>query len=313
MRLRSFVVVALIGAIGALPAAAAAQAPAKAASAFKAPDRAIRRDIPLTNMIRRAFAAGTRDSSGKPGKNYWQIWNDYTIAARFDAPSSTVSGHETIVIHNNGPNPMNNIRMRLDQNLFAANVPKAEVVTDITDGMKITKLVVNGQSVDLNPPTGRGRGGGGRGGRGGAPDTTAGPRVPTANGLNVTSATVTPATPVAPGGMATIEVEWNFKVPRSDPPTRGIRMGSWGDSLYQVGQWYPRVAVFDDLRQGGWDTDPYLGPSEFYNNLGHYDVKLDMPAGWLVGSTGTLQNPQEVLTADERQRLATCSNRIRNK
>src|SRR5436190_482490 len=57
-----------------------------------APERAIRRDIPLTNTIRRAFAAGTRDSTGSPGRNYWQLWTDYKIAARLDVPTSTVIG-----------------------------------------------------------------------------------------------------------------------------------------------------------------------------------------------------------------------------
>ena len=50
----------------------------------QAPTRAIRRDIPLTNAIRRALAAGTRDSTGRPGRNYWQLWMDYKIDARFD-------------------------------------------------------------------------------------------------------------------------------------------------------------------------------------------------------------------------------------
>jgi hypothetical protein len=71
-----------------------------------------------------------------------------------------------------------------------------------------------------------------------------------------------------------------------------------------VAQWYPRVAVFDDLRDGGWDTDPYLGPSEFYNNFGRFDVTIDVPAGWLVGATGVLQNPDEVLTPEAVARLA---------
>ncbi len=298
---------AMILAVGivATPTAVRSQAAHPAAKPPQAlmakwPERAIRHDIPMTNMIQRAFAAGTRDSSGKPGRNYWQIWNDYTINARFDPPTARVSGRETIVVHNNSPHSMSFIQMRLDQNLFVANVPRAEVVTDITDGMRLTKLVVDGQSVDLNPPAG-GRGGGGRGR--GAVDT-AGPRVPTASGLNLTTARITPASPVPPGGMVTIEAEWNFKVPNSDPPLRGVRMGSWGDSLFQVAQWYPRVAVFDDLREDGWDLDPYLGPSEFYNNLGHYDVKIDVPAGWLVGATGTLQNPAEVLTPTARERLS---------
>ena len=293
----------LLGGVIVLPGATPAQTPVKslsipaATSRAKAPDRAIRRDIPMTNMIRRALAAGTRDSSGRPGRNYWQMWNDYTISARFDQPTARVTGRETVVIHNNSDSALRNIQMRLDQNLFAANVPRAEVVTDITDGMKLTRLVVNGEAVDLNaPPAGRGGRGGGRGA------DTSGPRVPTITGATLTTARITLATPIAAHGTGTLEADWNFQIPKSDPPARGIRMGSWGDSLYQVAQWYPRVAVYDDLR--GWDTDPYLGPSEFYNNLGHFDVHLDVPAGWLVGATGVLQNPQGVLTADERERLS---------
>jgi hypothetical protein len=77
----------------------------------------------------------------------------------------------------------------------------------------------------------------------------------------------------------------------------------WADTLYQLTQWYPRVAKYDDLRAGGWDTEPYLGPSEFYNNFGRFDVRIDVPAGWLVGATGVLQNPDQVLTPTARERL----------
>jgi hypothetical protein len=273
---------------------------APTAAAQKAPERAIRRDIPRTDMIRRAYAAGTRDTTGRPGPKYWQLWLVYTINARFDAPTSTIPGRETAVIHNNSDSAMTSVQLRLDQNLFAPNVPRAEVVTEITDGMKVTRLAFDGQPVDLTPPAG-GRGGfAGRGGRGGA---VAPPTTSYATGLNLTSARITLSKPIPAHGTGTIDADWNFRVPRADN-VRGIRMGRWGDTLYQVGQWYPRVAVYDDLRQGGWDTDPYLGPAEFYNNLGHFDVHLDMPAGWLVGSTGVLQNPQDVLTATERERLS---------
>src|SRR5262245_29058040 len=85
------------GATASTPARGATPA---TAARTQAPPRAIRRDIPLTNMIRQAFAAGTRDSSGKPGAKYWQLWMDYTINARFDAPTSTVTGRETAIIHN---------------------------------------------------------------------------------------------------------------------------------------------------------------------------------------------------------------------
>jgi hypothetical protein len=76
----------------------------------------------------------------------------------------------------------------------------------------------------------------------------------------------------------------------------------WADSLFQPTQWYPRVAVYDDLR--GWDSELYLGPSEFYNNFGTFDVNIDVPAGWIVSGTGVLQNPQEVLTTKARAQLA---------
>ncbi|HVX39326.1 MAG TPA: M1 family metallopeptidase [Gemmatimonadaceae bacterium] len=281
--------------LAALPLAASAQ------STARLPARAIPRDIPMTDMIRRALAAHTRDSSGTPGPNYWQLWTDYTIDARFEPTSGLVTGHEHVIVHNDGPNEMRTIVLRLDQNLFAPNVPRAEVVTDITDGMKVTGMKVNGQDVALHEDGQPRRLFAGRGGRGAAPP----PVELAAYDLSQTVATVTLPTPVAAHGSVTLDADWHFTVPKVVSPTRGIRMGAWGDTLYQVGQWYPRVAVFDDLRDGGWDTDPYLGPSEFYNNFGHFDVKLDVPAGWLVGATGILQNPNDVYTPAERQRLAT--------
>jgi len=261
-------------------------------AAAQSPTRAIRRDIPLTNTIRRALAAGTRDSTGRPGKNYWQTQVDYTIHARLDVPAMRITGRETVTIHNNSDSAMRTIQLRLDQNLFAANVPKAESVPEITDGMVVTRLAFNGEAVDLNPPPQRRQFG-----QGGAPQTV----TLAATGIGTTTARITLPTPIAPHGTATLEAEWNFKAPKSDNG-RGLRMGSWGDSLVQVAEWYPRVAVYDDLR--GWDTDPYLGPSEFYNNFGHFDVTIDVPAGWIVGATGLLQNPQEVLTPTARERLS---------
>ncbi len=256
--------------------------------------RAVRRDIPLTNMIRRAWAAGTRDSTGRPGPNYWQLWNDYTINARFDAPTSTVSGSEHVVIHNNSDSAMRVIVLRLDQNIYAANVPRAETMPEITEGMVVTRLAVNGDSVDISDRSNAA-------GRSPRSRQQAPITHPIATGMTQTVATVRLPSPVPPKGTATIDAQWHFRVPLVNG-VRGLRMGRWGDSLYQVAQWYPRVAVFDDLR--GWDTDPYLGPSEFYNNYGHYDVHIDMPAGWLVGATGILQNPQEVLTPQAREKLA---------
>ncbi len=120
-------------------------------------------------------------------------------------------------------------------------------------------------------------------------------------GLSTTSAQILLVDPIPSGESATLDIDWSFEVPVAESG-RGLRMGAWGDTLFQVAQWYPQVAKYDDLR--GWDTEPYLGSSEFYNNFGRFDVRIDVPAGWTVGATGVLQNPEEVLSSQTRERLA---------
>ena len=258
------------------------------------PERAIRRDIPLTNAIRRAFGAGTRDSTGRPGRNYWQLRTDYTISARLDAATSRISGRESVLIHNTSPDSLTSILLRLDPNIFLGTVPRAApwVPAENTDGMVITRMTVNGEAVNLSAPPAPPGGPG--------PDPTR-PTELRALGLNTTVARIALPTPVARRSSATLEIDWSFKLPGG--PGAGHRMTMrWGDTVYQPTQWFPRVAVYDDLR--GWDTEVYLGPSEFYNNFGRFDVKIDVPAGWIVSGTGVLQNPEEVLTPAARERLS---------
>jgi hypothetical protein len=251
--------------------------------------RAIRRDIPMTNTIRRAFAAGTRDASGRPGRNYWQLWTDYRINARLDSATSTVSGTETITFRNNSDSAMRAVMLRLDQNIFRPDAPRTSAMDAITSGMKITRLVVGGQTLPVNDTLGNP-----------IPNTTR-RTTPLSRILRSTAARIPLTTPIPAHGSGTIEADWSFQVPRIEG-ARGFRMGRWADTLFQVAQWYPRLAVFDDLR--GWDGDPYLGDGEFYNNFGHFDVSIDVPAGWIVGATGVLQNPNDVLTAGARERLS---------
>jgi hypothetical protein len=257
--------------------------------------RAIRRDVPLTNAIRRAFDAGTRDSSGRPGPNYWQLQTDYTISARLDPATQTITGTETIVLHNNSPQPLNEIGLRLDHNIFRAFAPHAApwVPAEITEGMVVTRIAVNGEEAAFL--TVQQAGAAVRG-------NAAGQRRPAVAGLDQTSAGILLGTPIAPRSTATLEIAWRTKVP-GGPNGRNHRMTQrFDDTLFQPTQWYPRIAKYDDLR--GWDSNLYLGPSEFYNNFGKFDVRIDVPGGWIVSGTGVLQNPQEVLTATARERLS---------
>jgi hypothetical protein len=305
MTLRSVVALGLIGGLAALSSPVFTQSGAPMTRTSQ-PPRAIRRDVPLTNTIKRAMAAGTRDFSGKPGPNYWQTKTDYTIQVRLTPDTSTLTGTETIAFTNNSPAEVRDLAFRLDHNIFRVNAPHnpASMPAEPTDGMVVTRLAIDGVEVDLKAapaPAGRGGGGGGRGGAAGG-QPPAPPARAMVTGFDQTLGRVILATPIASKATAKIEVSWRTKLP-GGPNGRGHRMTQrFGEDLFQPTQWFPRLAKFDDLR--GWDTSTYMGPSEFYNNFGRFDVSIDVPAGWIVSGTGVLQNPQDVLTATARERLA---------
>lgn len=267
------------------------------------PPRAVRRDIPITRAIARAMAAGSRDSSGTPAAKYWQLRTDYNIDVSLDPATQQLTGKARITIHNTSPGPLTDIGLRMDPNIFLPTSPHAapSVPAEVTGGMKISRMTVNGAPVNIAsnappspnsaPPAGPNR-------------AMMGNNAPTENILlngRTTNARIRLVSPIAAGARAVLEVDWSHKLPGG--MGSGHRMTQrWADTLFQPTQWYPRIAVYDDLR--GWDTEVYLGPSEFFNNFGTFDVNIDVPAGWIVGATGVLTNPEQVLTQKARQQLA---------
>jgi hypothetical protein len=255
--------------------------------------RAIRQNIPLTDSIQRAYRAGTRDTSGRPGANYWQLKTDYSINASLNPATQTITGSERISLHNKSGDKLDRIVLRLDHNIFRPRVSRGfSVPAETTEGMVVTKIRVNGIEIDLRaslPMQSR---------------QTQGKILRSfAYGLDQTVANVFLAEPIQPRSIATIEIDWQTKLPGGDSG-QGHRMTQrWESKLFQPTQWYPRLAKYDDLR--GWDTNIYLGPSEFYNNYGRFDVKIEVPSGWLVSGTGVLQNATEALAPFVRQRLAS--------
>ena len=95
------------------------------------------------------------------------------------------------------------------------------------------------------------------------------------------------------GATAVLRIDYHYTVPK-DP--WGGRTG-WMDSpdgpIYSVAQWYPRMAVYDDIR--GWDPLPYLA-QEFYLEYGDFDYSVTVPANWIVAGSGGLVNEAEVLS-----------------
>jgi hypothetical protein len=79
-------------------------------------------------------------------------------------------------------------------------------------------------------------------------------------------------------------------------------MGHSDREMYYIAYWFPKLAVFDDIR--GWDGDPYLGGAEFYDAFADYRVELTVPANWTVMATGELRNPTAVFSDKTLARMS---------
>jgi hypothetical protein len=245
-----------------------------------APERAIRRDIPITNAIRRAYQSSTRDSTGKPGRNYWQLRTDYTIQARLDPSTQVITGSETIMLHNESPEPLTEIRLRLDHNIYRPTVPQGlSVPAETTEGMVVTKFVIDGQVADLNaPPPGRG------GGRGGQQPSSLRPTA-----MDQTNARIFLASPIPPKSVAKLEIDWRTKLP-GGPNGSGHRMTQrWADTLFQ-----PRsgIRASPSTTTCAAGTRSSTSARRVLQQLRRFDVRITVPGGWIVSGTGVSAEPE---------------------
>jgi hypothetical protein len=258
---------------GAAAGSASAQGPAAAAPGDQSPFHRLELLSPTS----------VRSGSGAPGQAYWQQRADYVIKATLDTAAKAVSGEEEITYANNSPDTLRYLWLQLDQNLFTDSSRGEALFPDFSGTDGGVRLAWVGEPAR---PAARGR--------------KAEPAAPLHYLVNGTMMRVDLERPLPPGGRQRLGVSWTFPF----GPKRN-RMGIEtvdGATTYEVAQWYPRLAVYDDVR--GWNTEQYIGLGEFYLEYGSFDVSLTVPANMLVAATGTLRNPDQVLTARERARLA---------
>ena len=237
-----------------------------------------RLDLPTPTLL--------REGSGRPGPRYWQQRVDYTITVALDTATHTIAGRETIRYTNHSPDTLHYLWLQLDQNLFR----------DDSRGAMLT------------PPDARFAARGFHGGfvldgvravrrTGNRPAT----RVALKTIDNSTLMRVELDRPLAPGGVTSLDLGYSFQVPEHGADRMGRERFPEG-WLYEIAQWYPRLAVYDDVR--GWNTEQYLGQGEFYLEYGDIDFAITVPRGFTVAGTGRLTNPLEVLTPIQQERLA---------
>lgn len=217
----------------------------------------------MPTEIRQAYENGTRSPDGRPGKNYWHNTADYKMDITVHPDKSMLEGSEEVVYYNNSPDELHSLVVRLYQDaLRKGNVRDFGLgPDDVNDGTVIKKLSVEG--VDIDPEDSR---------------------IVSRYGTNMS---IQLSEPLAPGEKLRMEIEWSFDIPKIN-----IRMGMYDSTTYFLAYFYPQIAVYDDIF--GWDRMSYTFRTEFYNNLGNYDVTIRVPESFTVWSTGVLENAKEV-------------------
>ena len=228
-----------------------------------------------------------RTSSGMPSNMYWQNKADYNINVNFNEPQRKVSGNVVITYTNNSPQSLSYLWLQLDQNLFNSKS--------------------RGQA--RMPANGRSRYGDSHSAFEGGNTIKSVTILSTNENANYiiddTRMQIRLSNPLtAVGGKIQIKVEYEYILPEYGADRFGI-LPTKNGNIYCVAQWYPRMCVFDDIR--GWNTDPYLGPSEFYLEYGDFEYSITVPHNQIVVGSGVLQNPAEVLTTEQIKRLESAS------
>ncbi|UII27998.1 M1 family metallopeptidase [Fulvivirga maritima] len=233
-----------------------------------------------------------RTGSGAPGNAYWQQQANYDIEVELNDQNQSITGKEKITYINNSPDALSYLWVQLDQNVREQGTNTLKVgqfnlrdslpakfaaqglgMTDYDGGFKI-KSVKDDSGKDLKYI------------------------------INKTMMRVDLPEKLKSGESYTFGIDWSYNINdrMEDGGRSGLEYFPEDDNyLYTIAQFYPRMAVYDDYE--GWQNKQFLGRGEFALTFGDFDVKITVPADHIVASTGTLQNPKDVLTKDQQKRF----------
>src|SRR5581483_3988568 len=199
---------------------------------------------------------------------------NYSIEARLDPPTRTVSATERITWRNITEKPATELQFHLYWNAWRNNEstwlresalvgrPYADRGADDRGSVDIGSIALENADrqagADLKPSM-----------RFIAPDD--------GNPEDRTVMAVSLPQPVAPGTSITVRVSWTAHVPRTFSRTGAI------GNFFFIAQWFPKLGVLEDQ---GWNCHQFHFSTEFFSDYGSYDVELTVPGGWTVGATG---------------------------
>ncbi|MCC7242003.1 MAG: M1 family metallopeptidase [Acidobacteria bacterium] len=232
-----------------------------------------------------------RTASGAPGRSYWQQRADYDMDVELDDVKQRIVGKETVTYFNQSPDALTYVWLQLDQNLFRKDsdsnltqtAPSLDKPTFQTLDTLVNRDFDGGYQIA-------------------AVKDAAGQPLP--HIISKTMMRVDLPVPLAPGKNVVFSVEWSYNI--NNARRVGGRSGyeffpKDGNYIYEIAQFFPRLAAYNDV--SGWQHKQFLGSGEFTLEFGNYTVRITAPDDHVVGATGVLQNPKDVLSAAQLQRL----------
>jgi aminopeptidase N len=198
---------------------------------------------------------------------------NYTIDARLDAASRTITGSELIAWRNITSHPATELQFHLYWNAWrnerSTFMREEALGGDAGPRASDDWAYLDVTSLRLVAPD-----------RAGTGDLTKLQRFIQPDDRNADDRTVMAVAlprPVPPGEAVAIEIKWTAHVPRTF-----ARTGAIGNFFF-VAQWFPKLGVLQDA---GWNCHQFHASTEFFSDYGVYDVLLTVPRGWIVGATG---------------------------
>ena len=231
-----------------------------------------------------------RTASGAPGPAYYQQQADYEMDLELDDKNAKLYGRETITYHNNSPENLEYLWVQLDQNVRAADSP-----SKIQDSRGMTPALTPDRYAKqfMEEPF-----------QGGFNIDY----VKDAKGnemsysINQTMMRINLPTPLKSGDEIEFSIKWWYNINnyRVDGGRSGYEEFEDGNRLYVLAQFYPRMAVYNDVE--GWQNMQFWGRGEFALPFGDFEVNITVPADHVMEATGVLQNRKEVFTKEQLKR-----------
>jgi len=237
-----------------------------------------------------------RTASGAPGPEYYQQQADYKMDIELDDKNTKIYGTETINYTNNAKESLEYLWIQLDQNI-AAKTSKTPLVENAKIDPAISAAGFSrkyleekfdgGFKIDYVKDA-----------KGNSISYT----------VNETMMRINLAKPLAHGEKIALNIKWNYNINNYmiDGGRSGYEHFKDGNNLYVLAQFYPRMAVYNDVE--GWQNMQFWGSGEFALPFGNYEVNITVPADHIMEATGVLQNRSEVFTAEQVKRYTQAEN-----